>query len=137
MKITGIILLTSLLLSCAAQKRLADSGAGKVGIKDTTSVSDSTVYELLVFDPDFDFWFQSHSFSKIQYTNEYLQSWNHLYAQEWNRRYSSGDRLIGSYIDYDLLTKYDFEFNFKLYMYFKFFEEKYRIKLLPGSSRPL
>jgi len=55
---------------------------------------------------------------------------NSRYVQEWNRRYIKGDRRMGSNIDYDILTPYNIEFNFKLFMYFKYFEETNRIKLL-------
>jgi len=136
-RILAIVLLPVLIISCAAQKKVADSQKSAVKIKDTTALNDSTKYDLIVFDPGFDFWYQSRIFSKNQYTNEYLKSWNHLYSQEWNRRYSSGDQLIGCYLEYDYLTDYDFEFNFKLYMYFKYFEERNRLKLLPGSRGPL
>ena len=60
---------------------------------------------------------------------------NNLYAQEWNRRYTTGDRRIESYIDYNPLTNYGFEFNYKLFMFFKYFEETNRVKLAPYSSR--
>ncbi|MCK9304900.1 MAG: DUF6146 family protein [Bacteroidales bacterium] len=132
-----IVLLSGLIISCGAQKRVADSKKSTVEISDTTALKDSTKYELIVFDPGFDFWFQSRAFTKNQYSNDYLQSWNHLYSMEWNRRYSSGDEFIDSYLEYDYLTSYDFEFNFKLYMFFKYFEEKNRLKLLPGSRSPL
>ncbi len=59
------------------------------------------------------------------------------YAREWNRRYSVGDRRIEGNIDYYATTKYDFEFNYKLFMYFKYFEEINLTKLLPYSRRSL
>ena len=137
LSILAILLLAVFFISCGTQRRAAGSKPDVIDIRDTTSVEDSTKYELIVFDPGFDFWYQGRAFTKNQYTNEYLRSWNHLYAQEWNRRYSTGDRLINSYVEYDMLTDYDFEFNFKLFMYFKYFEEKNRIRLIPGSGRPL
>ncbi len=131
---TAIIL--AMLLSCGVSQRgVKDSRTGRVGIRDTASVKDSTEYELIVFDPGFEFWLNSRSFTKNQYTNEYLQTINHQYVQEWNRRYSSGDRRIESYIDYSPLTKYDFEFNYRLFMYFRYFEESNKIALIPGSNR--
>ncbi len=133
----SILLLAVFFISCGTTRRANGSKPGVIDIRDTTSLEDSTQYELIVFDPGFDFWYQGRAFTKNQYTNEYLRSWNHLYSQEWNRRYSTGDRLINSYVEYDMLTDYDFEFNFKLFMYFKYFEETNRIKLIPGSGRPL
>lgn len=130
LKISALALFSVLIFSCITQRGINDSRAGRLGIRDTTSVKDSTEYELIVFDPGFDYWLNSHSFSKNQYTNAYLQSMNNQYVQEWNHRYAIGDRRIESYIDYDAHNKYDFEFNYKLFMYFKYFEETYRTKLL-------
>ncbi|MFA6334982.1 MAG: DUF6146 family protein [Bacteroidales bacterium] len=131
LKISALALLSVLMFSCVTQREINDSRAGRLGIRDTTSVKDSTEYELIVFDPGFDYWLNSHNFSKNQYSNSYLQSLNNQYVQEWNRRYSTGDRRIESYIDYNVSTNYDFEFNYKLFMYFKYFEQTYRTKLRP------
>jgi hypothetical protein len=57
---------------------------------------------------------------------------NRLYADEWNRRYAKGDRRFDSYLSYDPFADYDFEFSYRLFMYFKYFEEVNRLKILPG-----
>lgn len=135
-KVSALVFLSVLVLSCVIQRGTNGSRTGKLDIKDTTSVKDSTEYELIVFDSGFDYWFESHCFSKSQYSNEYLQSMNNQYAREWNRRFSVGDRRIESNIDYYMTINYDFEFNYKLFMYFKYFEETNRIKLLNMGGRP-
>lgn len=134
-KVILILILPLLILSCATQREINSNGSGRLILKDTSQVKDSLEYELIVFDPGFDFWLSSNSFQKNQYSNAYLQSMNNLYVTEWNRRYSLGSRLIESYIDYSPLNEYDFELNYKLFMYFKYFEESNRIKLLPYRSR--
>ncbi len=134
--ITAFILALGLLLSCGITRRgFNETTTGMLSIKDTVSVNDSTEYELVVFDPGFDYWLSSKSFNKNQYSNEHLQMLNHQYSLEWNRRYSSGDRLVESYIDYNPFIKYDFEFNYKLYMYFLYFEESNKMNLIPGARR--
>jgi hypothetical protein len=102
-----------------------------LGIRDTVPAKDSTEYELIVFDSGFDFWLNSHSHKENMYSNEYLQTMNYQYVVAWNNLYASGDRRIESYLDYSPLTKYNFEFNYRLYMYFKYFEETNRMKLTP------
>ena len=92
-------------------------------------------YELIVFDSGFDFWLNSSGHSISQYSNEYLRSMNISYVQEWNRRNIMGDRRFESYIDYDTFEDYNKDFNYKLFMYFKYFEEKNRLKLIPGTGR--
>ena len=134
-KVILILILPLLIFSCATQREINSNGSGRLTLRNTSQAKDSLEYELIVFDPGFDFWLSSNSFQKNQYSNAYLQSMNNLYVTEWNRRYSLGSRLIESYIDYSPFNEYDFELNYKLFMYFKYFEESNRIKLLPYRSR--
>lgn len=131
-----IVFALVLLFSCGiTHKERRAHTTTKIEIKDTSATQDSTQYELIVFDIGFDYWLASKSIYKKMYSNDYLQTHNSLYVQEWNRRYSAGDKLINSFIDYSITTKYDFEFNYKLYMYFLYFEESNGITLLPGPKR--
>lgn len=134
-QITGALLIILFIFSCGIQREGNSNRAGRVALRDTSQVKDSLEYELIIFDPGFEYWLNSMSFQKTQYSNSYLQSMNNLYVSEWNRRYSMGDNRIESYIDYSPLNEYDFELNYKLFMYFKFFEERYRVKLLPNMGR--
>ena len=127
MRTFGLLLVLALFVACASQKDVAQNKKGRCAIKD------STQYELIVFDSGFDFWLASHKTVSTQHSNEYYQSMNHQYALEWNRRYASGDPRINSYIDYNLNKNYGFDFNYKLYMYFRFFEDTNRVKLIPGN----
>lgn len=129
-----LALALAICFSCGTPRSISDS-AGRVGIKDTPAVSDSTEYDLIVFDSGFDYWLSTRSYSKSQYSNEYLRTSNLQYANEWNRRFFKGDRRFDSLVEYDPFTKYDFNFNYKLFMYFKYFEETNRIKLIPGGGR--
>lgn len=125
-----LLFISFFLISCFISRQSRNK-EGVIGMKSPSDSSDTTEYELIVMDPGFDYWFSSRSFMRNQYSNEYLRSANNIYAQEWNRRYSMGDRRINSYINYDPFTKYNFEFNYKLFMYFKYFEEVHRVKLAP------
>jgi len=129
-----LALAAAMFFSCGTPRSISDS-AGRVGVKDTIAADDSTEYDLIVFDSGFDYWLNSRSYSKSHYSNEYLRTANLQYVNEWNRRFLKGDRRIDSFVEYDPLTKYDFNFNFKLFMYFKYFEETNRIKLIPGGGR--
>ena len=129
-KVAGLILIVSLAFSCLSQRKVPGNNTGKLDFKEKSEVKDSSEYELIVFDPQFDYWISSRGYSINQYSNEYLQSTNSRYAQEWNNHYNRGDRRMSNNIDYDILTSYNKEFNFKLFMYFKYFEETNRIKLL-------
>lgn len=80
-------------------------------------------YDLVVMDPGFDYWMNTNPIRIDHYSNEYLQSVNARYVQEWNRRYMLGDKDVNSYIEYESSKQYNKDFNFKLFMYFKYFEE--------------
>lgn len=86
-------------------------------------------YDLMVFDVGFDHWLKTNPITIDHYSNEYLQTSNIRYVQEWNRRYINGDKRIESYVDYNPSEKYNKDFNFKLFMYFKYFEETNGMRL--------
>ena len=97
---------------------------------DTISV-DSLEYNLIVLDPGFEAWLATKP-SKEFYSKEYYEQKNRLYVSEWNNRYmtSRNNGRYETYIDYKYNTDYGLDLNYKLYYYFKFFEETNHIKLL-------
>ena len=64
LKVSALVLLSILVFSCVIQRRTSGSRTSRLDIKDTTSVKDPTEYELIVFDPSFDFWLERQSFYK-------------------------------------------------------------------------
>lgn len=95
--------------------------------------SDSTEYELVVFDPGFETWLLMQP--RDQRSLEYYKVKNKAYVMEWNYRYSNARRYNGmyeSYIDYDPFIDYGYEFEYRLYNYFKYFEETNGVRLDPG-----
>jgi hypothetical protein len=96
---------------------------------------DTTEYELIIFDTGFDAWLAMQP-SKNHYSNEYYRRRNNLYVQEWNNRYLNPHRyggIYGNYIDFDPMTDYGIDVNYRLYYYFRYFEEMNGVKLLPGK----
>jgi len=65
-------------------------------------------------------------------SNEYYRSKNSLAASTWNSYYNSGRyrRAISSDIPYNPSVDYGIEVNRKLYWYFKYIEENYKVPLL-------
>ena len=97
---------------------------------DTTSV-DSLEYRLIIMDPGFDTWLVTKP-AKEFYSNEYYALKNLFYVAEWNLRYltASNKGLYDTYIDYNFNTDYGLDINYKLYYYFKYFEETNHISLV-------
>ncbi len=98
---------------------------------DTVSI-DSLEYRLIIEDPGFDTWLLTQP-SKDFYSKDYYEQKNRIYVSEWNFRYltaQNGDKYE-TYIDYNPNTDYDLDLNYKLYYYFKYFEETNKVKLYP------
>ena len=100
-------------------------------IKADTVSADSMEYRLIIMDPGFDSWLATKP-SKDFYSNEYYAQKNRLYVAEWNQMYltSHNNDLYDNYIDYKPNTDYGIDINYRLYYYFRYFEEKNHIKLL-------
>jgi len=124
------LFIISLLLTLGFAVNATDTMTGQKVQNDTIPV-DSTEYELVVFDPDFETWYLMQP--SFDHSLEYFRSRNILYVSEWNRRhmspaiYGSG---YASHIDYNPDIDYGLEFERKLYYYFRYFEEKNHVNLL-------
>jgi hypothetical protein len=103
-------------------------------IADTMSV-DSLEYELIILDPGFEVWLASQP-SKEFYSNDYYARRNRLYVMEWNHRYimPQNNGRYETYIDYNPQIDYGLDLNYKLYYYFKYFEETNHVRLLNTAS---
>ena len=133
-----ITLLISLVFTVSCGVFQSDKMSGRVGLKHDTNMvesKDSLEYELIIIDPGFDLWLLRNNYMRGQYENTYLQNMNGIYTSIWNQLYMTGDRRVESYIDYDMKIDYGFEFNYKLFMYFKYFEDVNKINLRTGRRR--
>jgi hypothetical protein len=96
------------------------------------AISDSLEYELVITDPDFDLWYLMNFSSSKDYSNEFYRGKNQFAVSSWNEYFRRGkySRIIENHIFYDNSVDYGIEVNRKLYWYFKYTEEKFRIRLL-------
>ena len=126
MKPGSLILLLFMLLSLSHLSAQETSDTIVFDLK-----NDTTEYQLIIIDIGFESWLATQK-PVDYYSNEYLRTWNIRYVTEWNYLYNSGryPEYIGSYVDYRSDTDYGIELNYKLYSYFQFFEEKYKITLI-------
>jgi hypothetical protein len=122
-----LVILTLIQYDGLGQKR-KDRNAVKT---DTVSM-DSLEYSLIVLDPGFDTWLATKPPMNF-YSKEYYEVKNRIYVTEWNIRYRTLGRtgLYETYIDYDPKIDYGLELNYKLYYYFRYFEETNNVTLYP------
>ncbi|HOP14842.1 MAG TPA: DUF6146 family protein, partial [Lentimicrobium sp.] len=65
-------------------------------------------------------------------SNDYYRTMNNIGVNNWNDYFMRGryNRIIGSYINWNPTTDYGIEINRRLYWYFVYYEETFRIRLL-------
>lgn len=96
-------------------------------------VSDSVEYELIVMDPGYESFLLTQPHMEY-HSQHYYEMWNSRYVMEWNYRHGQplayGD-IYETYIDYRDDIDYGLELNYRLYYYFRFFEQENGVDLLP------
>ncbi len=125
-----IFAVLAVITSCQTPKKAAKPDkqpTAEIGLS-----PDSLQHEIIILDPEFERWYLSRFSNAIDRSNDFYLSMNRLGISNWNHYYNTGryQRAISSYIDYQPFTDYGIEVNRKLYWYFKFMEEKFRIPLL-------
>jgi hypothetical protein len=136
MKALLIILSVSLWInSCRSSEGAAvkNSEASVESQKDTIRIkNDELEYEITIIETGFDSWLNTQK-PMTYYQEGYLRNRNLFYVSEWNRRVSLpsvyNPNVYNQFINYDQAIDYGLEVNYKLFMYFEFFQQKYRQKL--------
>ena len=100
---------------------------------------DSTEYELIIIDLRFDNWYLMNYSPAKDRSNEYYRSKNLEAVINWNDYFRNAryTRVIDSYIDYEPNIDYGIEVNRRLYWYFKYIVETYKIRLFGNSNSSL
>ncbi len=127
MKTILFILLALSFFGCSSprQSQNTDSTAHKIMI-------DSSDYEIIIIDPDFDRWYMMNVSPGQERSSEYYRSKNIFAVSRWNDYYMRGKyrRAIGANINYNPSIDYGLDVNRKLYWYFKYIQENYKVPLL-------
>lgn len=94
--------------------------------------TDSTEYEIIVIDPEFDHWYLIHFSQAKDYSNSYYRAKNQIGVANWNDYFIRNlyPKIIDSSIVYDNSIDYGIEVNRILFWYFKYYEDKFKIRLL-------
>jgi hypothetical protein len=115
---------------------------GSYPTKNNTTVKEEPVvianealqYEIIIIDPGFTLFLNTVARPKEYYSESYLKIKNRVYVNVWNSRARNPQRynsnIYENIIDYQPNLDYGLDVNYKLYWYFKFAENKYKMKLL-------
>ncbi len=114
---------------------------GSYPAKNNTTVKEQPVvisnetleYEIIIIDPGFTSFLSTQARPKEYYSESYLKNKNRVYVNVWNNRVRNpqryDSRIYENVIDYQTNVDYGLDVNYKLFWYFKFAEQKYRMKL--------
>lgn len=113
--------------ACSPQKESTSSASPAANV-----LIDSTEYEITIIDPYFDRWYLMNYSPSRDRSNGFYRSMNNIGVSNWNDYFNRGrySHVIGSYLHYNPSVDYGIEVNRRLYWYFRFLEENYRVRLL-------
>ncbi|WP_405608135.1 DUF6146 family protein [Polaribacter sp. Asnod1-A03] len=98
--------------------------------------NDSLEYEIIIIDPGFTFFLNSVAQQEGFYSQSYLEARNRVWVLEWNNRARNPSRfnsnVYENIIDYQSTIDYGYEVNYKLFNYFLFAQQKYKMSLGGG-----
>ena len=109
-----------------------DTLTGTATLDTITIENDELEYEIIILEIGFNQWLVSQPPMNYWSLNV-LEQRNRAYVFEWNQRAANptawNPNLYNQFIDYDPTIRYGLEVNYMLYMYFEFFQQKYRQRL--------
>ncbi len=126
-RILFLVLISFFLFSCSTTQEPA-----KTSDENTLSFDKNGdgEWEIIVLDPEYNSFLITQQ-PKEYYSEQTLKIKNTFYVTEWNIRYSQPFRynpnIYEVKIDYNPDEKYGLEFEYRLYMFFKFVEKKYKV----------
>ena len=119
-----------LIWGCSSVKK-----ASKTSPTLTQTSQDSTEYEILITDPQFDQWYVINYSPAKDRSKEYYRGENLAGVINWNLYYNTGkySGIIESIIDYRPEVDYGIEVDRKLFWYLKYISDTYKIRLFDTS----
>ena len=126
----------SLLLYACASSPIKDSSNQKE--KPVVIANDSLEYEVTIIDPGFTYFLNAVAQPEGYYSQNYLEIKNNAWVIEWNNRVRNPNQFNASIyeniVDYQAHIDYGYEVNYKLFNYFVFAQQKYKMNLGGGFS---
>ena len=100
--------------------------------------NDSLEYEVIIFDPGFNYYLNAVAQPVGHYSQQYLENRNRFFVQIWNERARNptqfNSNIYENIIDYESNVDYGYDVNYKLFNYFLFAQQKYKMSLGYGRN---
>lgn len=98
--------------------------------------NDSLEYEIIIIDPGFTYFLNAVAQPEGYYSQTYMEARNRAWVTTWNIRARNPSQfntnIYENIIDYQQNIDYGYEVNYKLFNYFLFAQQKYRMSLGGG-----
>ena len=98
--------------------------------------NDSLEYEIIIIDIGFNLYLNTIAKPEGFYSLNYLENRNQLFVANWNYRARNlqqfNPNIYENVIDYDPNVSYGYDVNYKLFNYFLFAQQKYKMSLNVG-----
>lgn len=95
--------------------------------------NDSLQYQIVIMDIGFPSYLASVAKPRGYYSQNYLETKNRVFVTNWNMRARNPTRynpnIYENIIDYEPTVNYGYEVNYKLFNYFLFAQQKYKMRL--------
>ena len=100
--------------------------------------NDSLEYEIIIINPGFNYFLNAIAQPVGYYTQNYMETRNIAWVTTWNMRAQNplqyNPNIYENMIDYQPNIDYGYEVNYKLFNYFLFAQQKYRMNLGGGFN---
>ena len=124
--------LSTLIISCSS------SNIKKEKEKPVIISNKSLEYEIIILDIGFTLYLNTVAKPINYYSLKFLENKNTIYVANWNMRALNPSKFNSSIyenvIEYRPQVNYGLEVNYKLFNYFQFAQQKYKIRLDGGSG---
>jgi hypothetical protein len=98
--------------------------------------NDSLEYEIIIIDIGFTSFLNSNAKPQGYYSQSYLEARNRAWVLEWNNRARNlsqfNPNIYENIVDYQSTIDYGYDVNYKLFNYFLFAQQKYKMNLGGG-----
>ena len=124
------IIFTLFIIGCGAHPIKSNSTSQEEPV---IIANEALAYEIIIMDVGFTSYLNAIAKPMQYHSKTYLQSKNRVYVAIWNNRARNPTvynmSIYENIIEYEPNTDYGLEVNYKLYWYFKFAEQKYKMRL--------
>ncbi len=132
-KLIILISLPLLFLACTTNQMTQNTPINKDENSMKFEPNEDGEYDIVVFDPQYDLFLRSTALPRDYYSKEYYIQKNRQYVMIWNQRHmqpmSYNPDLYAVSIDLDPSIDYGYDFEYKLFNFFRFIETKYHVRI--------